>query len=316
VGTTFRSILPLAVQRILVLGAIGALLGVAGATDTQSARPPVRLTYSVEPSGGLCLARADGSHRVRLTRGKDRAPSWSPKGRLVVFSRQVGTESRILIANARGRVVRRLTQAGGAFADPTWSADGKRIAYVSREGRSRIVIVGNTGQALGQVLAAPSAIVSRPSWAPGGRLAYAEHAQTEAKSGGTSRIVVVNADGKGRRVLAGQASDPAWSPNGSMIAYVSYPSRLSDTGSIVIAKSDGSSVRHLTRTGVGETRPAWSPGGQRIAFTRVAGGKSTIVVVGADGSSERVVVGARGFGGIDPAWRPAALLPQARWRAC
>jgi Tol biopolymer transport system component len=302
------------VQLILVLGAIGALL--AGATDTQSARPPVRLTYSVESSGGLCLARADGSHRVRLTRGKDRAPSWSPNGRLVVFSRQVGTESRILIANARGRVVRRLTPAG-AFADPTWSADGKRIAYASRERRSRIVVVGNTGRALGQVLAAPTTIVSRPSWAPGGRrLAYAEDAQTEAESGGTSRIVVVNADGTGRRVLAGQASDPAWSPTGSMIAYVSYPSRLSDTGSVVVAKADGSSVRHLTRTGVGETRPAWSPGGQRIAFMRVAGGKSTIVVVGADGSSERVVVGARGSGGIDPAWRPAALLPQARWRAC
>jgi TolB protein len=304
------------VKRILVLGAIGALLGVAGATDTQSARPPVRLTYSVESSGGLCLARANGSHRIRLTRGKDRAPSWSPNGRLVVFSRQVGTESRILIANARGSVVRRLTRAG-AFADPAWSADGKRIAYVSREGRSRIVIVGNTGRALGQVLAAPTTIVSRPSWAPGGRrLAYAEDAQTEGESGGTSRIVVVNADGTGRRVLAGQASDPAWSPSGSMIAYVSYPSRLSDTGSVVVAKADGSSVRHLTRTGVGETRPGWSPGGQRIAFMRVAGGKSTIVVVGADGSSERVVVGARGSGGIDPAWRPAALLPQARRRAC
>ena len=303
-------------QRILVLGALGASLAVAGATDTQSARPPVLLTYSVESSGGLCLARADGSHRVRLTRGKDRAPAWSPNGRFVVFSRQVGTASRILIANARGRIVRRLTPAG-AFADPTWSADGKRIAYASREGRSRIVIVGNTGRARGQVLAAPTTIVSRPSWAPGGRrLAYAEDAQTEAEGGGTSRIVVVNADGTGRRVLAGQASDPAWSPNGSMIAYVSYPTRLADTGSIVIAKADGSGVRHLTRTGVGETRPAWSPGAQRIAFTRVAGEKSTIVVVGADGSSERVVVGARGSGGIDPAWRPAALLPPARQRAC
>jgi len=302
------------VQRILVLGALGALL--AGATDTQSARPPVLLTYSGVTGGALCLARADGSHRRRLTRGKDRAPSWSPNGRSVVFSRQVGTRSRILVANARGRVVRRLTPAG-AFADPTWSADGKRIAYVSREGRSRIVIVGMTGRVLGQVLAALRTVASRPSWAPGGqRLAYAEETQVERQSGGTSRIVVVNADGTGRHVLAAQASDPAWSPNGSMIAYVSSPSRLSDISSVVVAKADGSDVRHLTRTGVGETRPAWSPGGQLIALTRIAGGKSTIVVVGADGSSERVVVGARGSGGIDPAWRPSVLLPKAQRRAC
>ncbi len=303
-------------QRILVLGGIGAALTLGGASATQSARPPALLTYSVETSGGLCLARADGSHRLRLTRGKDRAPSWSPNGRYVVFSRQVGTGSRILVADTGGRIVRALTQAG-AFADPAWSADGKQIAYVSREQRSRIVIVGNTGRAVGQLLAAPTTFVSRPSWAPSGRrIAYTEDPQTEAESGGTSRIVVVNADGTGRHVLVAQASDPAWSPNGSKIAYVAYPSRLSDTGSIVVANADGSGAHRLTRASASEARPAWSPSGQRIAFTRVAGGKSTIVVASADGSSERVAVGVRGSGGVDPTWRPSVLLPKARRRAC
>jgi Tol biopolymer transport system component len=304
------------VKRLVALCGIAASLAVAVAAGTQSARPPALLTYSVESSGGLCLARADGSHRVRLTRGNDRAPSWSPSGRFVVFSRQVGTESRILVADARGRVVRTLTQAG-AFADPTWSSDGKRIAYVDREGRSRIVIVGSAGRALGQVLAAPTTLVSRPSWAPDGRrIAYAEDPQTELGSGGTSRIVVVNADGTGRRVLVGQASDPAWSPNGSKLAYVAYPSRLSEAGSIVVGKADGSAPRQLTRAAASEARPAWSPSGQRIAFTRAVGGKSTIVVAQADGSSEHVVLGARGLGAVDPAWRPAVLLPKPRRRAC
>jgi len=302
------------VKRLLALCGIGALLAVTSGTDTQSARPPTLLTYAVESSGGLCLARPDGTRRVQLTRGKDHAPSWSPNGRRVVFSRQVGTASRIVVAAARGRVVRSLTQAG-AFADPAWSPDGKSIAYVSRDGRSRVAIVSTAGRVLGQLLAAPTGVISRPTWAPDSRrIAFAEEIAMD--SSGSSRIVVANADGTGRRVLLGQASDPAWSPNGSKIAYVSYPSRLSETGSIVVADADGSGAHHITAAAAPESRPAWSPGGQRIAFTRVAGGKSTIVVERADGTGERVAVGARGSGGLNPAWRPAVLLSKARRPAC
>ena len=155
-------------KRLLALCGIGASLAIAGATGTQSARPAMLLTYAVESSGSLCLARADGSRRIRLTRGKNQSPSWSPNGRRVVFSRQVGTGSRILVADTRGRVVRRLTQAG-AFADPAWSPDGTRIAYVSREGRSRVVIANAAGRALGEILAAPTGVISRPVWAPDSR---------------------------------------------------------------------------------------------------------------------------------------------------
>ena len=231
-------------KRLLALCGIGASLAVTGATDTQSARPPTLLTYAVESSGGLCLARPDGTRRVRLTAGKDQAPSWSPNGRRVVFARQVGTAWRILVADARGRVVRSLTQAG-AYADPSWSPDGKSIAYVSRDGRSRVVIVSTAGRVLGQLLAAPTGFISRPAWAPDSRrVAFAEEIAMD--SSGSSRIVVANADGTGRRVLVGQASDPAWSPNGSKIAYVSYPSRLSEVGSIVVADADGSGAHHIT----------------------------------------------------------------------
>jgi len=295
---------------------IGASLAVTGATDTQSARPPMLLTYAVESSGSLCLARPDGSRRVRLIEGKNQSPSWSPNGRRVVFSHQVGTGSRILVADTRGHVVRGLTQAG-AYADPAWAPDGTRIAYVSGDGRSRVVIVSTAGRALGQILAAPTGVISRPVWAPDSRrVAFAEEIAMESGRSGASRIVIANADGTGRRVLVSQASDPAWSASGSKIAYVGYPSPLSETGSIVVANADGSGAHHITAAAAPESRPAWSPGGQRIAFIRVTGGKSTIIVARADGNGQRVAVGARGYGAVDPAWRPAVLLPKARRPAC
>ncbi|HMJ01021.1 MAG TPA: hypothetical protein VK488_14390 [Gaiellaceae bacterium] len=303
-------------KRFLALCGIGASLAVTIAIDTQSARPPTLLTYAVQSSGNLCVARADGSRPARLTRGKDQAPAWSPNGRRVVFSRQVGAASKIVVADSRGRIVRSLTQAG-AFADPAWSADGKSIAYVSQKLRSRVVIVTSAGRALGELLVAPTAAVSRPAWAPDGRrIAFAENIETESSAAGTSRIVVVNVDGTGRHVLVGQASDPAWSPNGSKIAYVGYPSRFSEAGSIVVANADGSAAQHITAAAGPELRPAWSPSGRRIAFMRITGGKSTIVVVRADGRGERVAAGSRGAGAVDPAWRPAALLPKARRPAC
>ena len=136
----------------------------------------------------------------------------------------------------------------------------------------------------------------------------------ESGRSGASRIVVANADGTGRRVLVSQASDPAWAQSGSKIAYVAYPSRLSERGSIAVANEDGSGAHHITNAAAPESRPAWSHDGNRIAFTRVTGGKSTIVVT--DGDRERVAVGARGYGAVDPAWRPAVLLPKARRPAC
>jgi TolB protein len=176
------------------------------------------------------------------------------------------------------------------------------------------VIVGTAGRAFGEVLAAPGAAVSRPAWAPDGRIAYAEDVQADGGTAGTSRVVVVNADGTGRRVLVGQASDPAWSPDGSKIAYVAYASRLAETGFIVVANADGTGARRLTAGTAPESRPSWAPGGQRIAFARATAGRSEIVVRRVDRTGERAVTHARGA--VDPAWRPAVVLPRASRRGC
>lgn len=57
--------------------------------------------------------------------------------------------------------------------------------------------------------------------------------------------------------------DPAWSPDGSQLAWTSL--RGMNT-SLMIANADGSDERKLTSTNNSDTRLAWAPDGTRIAF--------------------------------------------------
>ena len=293
------------VKRLLLLSLIAVFLAAAGATSTAT-RPPALLTYSkaAQPSG-LCLARADGSRRFRLTRGKDSHPSWSPRGSYVAFARLTEPgRSQILVADARGRVLRRF--GTGYSIQPAWSPNGERIAYSSS---TRLVVANRAGQTV--VEHSIAALAGGPTWSPDSRrlaftiaLAIDEGAGARAQRG----IYVMNANGTGRRLLVANASDPAWSPNGSKIAYVSYGSRVADGGFVTVANIDGSGARRLTTSVENESQPAWSPGGRQIAFMR--GGE--IIVAPSTGGAERVAV----RDAVDPAWRSQTILPKARRAAC
>ena len=82
----------------------------------------------------------------------------------------------------------------------------------------------------------------------------------ETSPGGN--LIVASADGSSPTVV-GQGMDPAWSPDGSKIAYASWGT---DPG-IYVINADGSQARRVW-TGQDSRAPVWSPDGQRIAFYR------------------------------------------------
>ncbi len=76
--------------------------------------------------------------------------------------------------------------------------------------------------------------------------------------------------GEAPELLLSSATSPAWSPDGSMIAYASFDPASGSRyeGQLMIANSDGSSPRALFKETypVGMLSPAWSPDGTQIAF--------------------------------------------------
>jgi Tol biopolymer transport system component len=90
---------------------------------------------------------------------------------------------------------------------------------------------------------------------------------------------------------------PAWSPDGSRLAFVRRDDRRRDA--VFIMNADGSRKRMVTSYPGPDrefTRLAWSPDGRRIAFVR----NTSVWVVNSDGTAPRRLIRDAGL----PAWSP------------
>lgn len=83
-------------------------------------------------------------------------------------------------------------------------------------------------------------------------------------------IYVMGVDGTGIHRLTHadpymSNDQPAWSPDGTEIAYVNHWN--THGGSIYVMRANGTQVRRLTDS-LDDWGPAWSPDGSKIAFTQ------------------------------------------------
>jgi Tol biopolymer transport system component len=217
-------------------------------------------------------------------------------------------------ADAEGKHARRLTKEKGDPSspqglyfqtEPTWSPDGTQIAFSSRrDGESHLYVMHADGTGARR-LTNSSHPDDHPSWSPNGkRILFAR--------GGA--LFVVPASGGAAHPVGrplGEAADPAWSPDGTMIAY-DYREPGTPIHELYVMRADGSGKRQLTKLQHVSGLPAWSPDGKRIAFQSDARlGHFEIYTIGADGKGLRQVSRATGDA-FEPAWSPDGRLSFSR----
>ncbi len=125
-----------------------------------------------------------------------------------------------------------------------------------------------------------------------GKIAYStDHGDNPADK----TVWVMNLDGSDAKQLIAAASSPAFSPDGTLIAYYHY------TDGIYVANADGTNARKI----VGETNAkylAWSHDGKWLAFSSQPNNKGNvnIDIVGVDGGNRHTAV----LGATIPSWSP------------
>lgn len=178
-------------------------------------------------------------------------------------------------------------------SQPAWSADGTRLAYLRDEPGGQVLVVVNAdGTGAIDVTASPS-LQNTPTWSPDGtRIAVSRMVPGLTISTQYDIVVITLATGAEVDITASvngldfDERDPAWSPDGTKIAFsgVRFETSLDPiTGEpvtyaqseIVIVNPDGSGEQILSAGDPGSVRassleddraPAWAPDSQSLVF--------------------------------------------------
>jgi TolB protein len=215
--------------------------------------------------------KANGDNKTRLTNSRnfDGSPAFSANGKKIAFE----SDQDIYTMSATGTDKKNVTRSNNVEeSDPAWSPDGTRIAFV-RQHR------GNSSNLK----------------------IYVMKAARESETNRAQRLTTAS-------LSTLEELDPAWSPDGTRIAFARNPDASSPTSGFDLhsIRANGSGQIRLTTSG-GSQQPAWSPDGTKIAFRGFRENDSGIFVIKAAPESAtnlpKQLAGKRSPS-FEPDWQP------------
>jgi TolB protein len=223
-------------------------------------------------------------HTISLT------PRWSPDASRVAFTCYAPHNGSVLTAQIC--ILSMLTDKliawprfQGTNSSPAWSPDGSLIMFMSSMYGNPELFTTDASGGYPKRLTYSNGANTSPSWNPktGQQVAFV------SDRGGIPQLYTMNADGTSQLKVdlpdMGYVIDPAWSPNGQLLAF-SWR-RPNGNYDIYVMEIVTRQLVELTRDAARNERPSWAPDGRHLIFESTRTGTRQIWTMIADGTQAR-----------------------------
>jgi TolB protein len=236
----------------------------------------------------IWLMDYDGANQRPLTSLRSIAltPRWSPDASRIAFTCfkpmiRVTAAQICMYSMDTGKLVS-FPQFKGSNSSPSWSPDGSQIIFSSSMPGNPELYVSDANGSRPRRLTNSSGASTSATWNPktGQTVVFV------SDRGGVPQLYSMNSDGTSVSKFdlpdMGYVIDPAWSPNGQILAF-SWR-RPNGNYDIYVMEAATSKIVEITRDAGRNERPSWAPDGRHIVFESTRGGTRQIWSMLADGS--------------------------------
>jgi dipeptidyl aminopeptidase/acylaminoacyl peptidase len=257
-----------------------------------------------ESSTQIFMVSTDGSEVVQLTSSDYSAstPRWSPDGRHLGFLAAKGADeeaiTQVWTLGLRGGEAQQYTTVTQGVGDYAWAPDGRKMLLRIRD-KTAAELAKEAADEAGEEVKPLPFVIDRLQFKRDG-VPYLDRSRNHL-------YVVAGREAEPLQLTFGDFDDsqPAWSPDSSMIAFTSNRTDEPDSNDnsdiwIVSAEGDAENrtARQITRNPGSDHSPAWSNDGRNITYVSVTEpdliwyATNHLAIVSAAGGEERILTAA------------------------